>query len=1106
MTFVNLNTITSYSTLNSTIKIPNLISVAKKRGYSALAITDFNVMHGVIQFYDLCKKNKLKPLIGMTLVVPGLNPNITVKIVLLAKNVKGYHQLLKISTLINVRQTPTNLVDFKDYFSDLVAIIHPQANEVICDNFSQIIDTINQYHLIFSDLYLGYSPYQTNLTKLASYQKIYENKLLKIVYMNEVRYLNAEDAVVLKVLRAIDQQDKLDPLDPLVTSPGQDELKSAEEVKNGSKGDLFDAIFNANELAQKLNVEILKEKTELPHFKSKFNSSFEYLVSLVKKGLRELHKDQDPIYQKRAKYELETIKNMGFSDYFLIIWDIINYANSSNIQLGAGRGSAAGSLVAYALGISKVDPVEYGLLFERFLNPERVNMPDIDLDVPDDKRIEIIEYLKKRYGKDNFAQIITFSTLGVKQGIRDCLRVFGADNQTVNKWIKAVPKIFHVNLDQCYKESASFRELVNADKFGNLLYDILKKIEGLPRQASIHAAGVVISEKKLVDKIPLQRGSNDILLTQYIYHDVEELGLLKIDILGLKNLSILKKMVNLIHKYNNPNFKIESVKLNDPDTLQIFHDADTDGVFQFESSGLKRVLVNLDVTNFSDIVAANALYRPGPMRQINTYIDHKKHKNEPYDPDLVPLKPIVDSTYGVIVYQEQVMQVAHMMAGFPLSEADMLRRAMSKKNHRLLEKYQSKFIDGALKNGYSQKQAKKVYDLIEYFSNYGFNKSHSVAYSMLAFWLAYIKAHFPIHFFTVQLAYATGDLSRMRVFINSAKKRKIQVIAPNINQSVLNFSNNGQKIISGLIVIKGLRRDFISEIVKKRLKYGIYKDLNDFLNRLNQRFLKVDNFIPLIKAGACDRLHKNRRELLENLQMSLDSIKFSQNNITLFQQLKPRWDNYPDFSYEEKITMEYDLTGLYLNGGPFDQFEELAKIYHPQKIKSLEQRKNSWLFVTLSKIRVIKDKNKQKMAFVTLDDAEDQIDGVIFANRYFDLYPNLVETKKVGVYGQLRRQKEQSFIINKLFLLSTAKDAFDHEKLFIDITKISNTNLQNLRKLLRQCPGLSPVFLIDNDNNKNVLLNPDNWVNVTNVFYRKLLTLVGQSHVVFQKERENENL
>ncbi|MGL5900894.1 MAG: OB-fold nucleic acid binding domain-containing protein, partial [Lactobacillaceae bacterium] len=496
----------------------------------------------------------------------------------------------------------------------------------------------------------------------------------------------------------------------------------------------------------------------------------------------------------------------------------------------------------------------------------------------------------------------------------------------------------------------------------------------------------------------------------------------------------------------------------------------------------------------------------GPMGQINTYIDHKKHKNEPYDPDLVPLKPIIASTYGVIVYQEQVMQVAHMMAGFPLSEADMLRRAMSKKNHRLLEKYQSKFIDGALKNGYSQKQAKKVYDLIEYFSNYGFNKSHSVAYSMLAFWLAYIKAHFPIHFFTVQLAYATGDLGRLRVFINSAKKRKIQVIAPNINQSVLNFSNDGQKIISGLIVIKGLRRDFISEIVKKRLKYGIYKDLNDFLNRLNQRFLKIDNFIPLIKAGACDRLHKNRRELLENLQMSLDSIKFSQNNITLFQQLKPRWDNYPDFSYEEKIAMEYDLTGLYLNGGPFDQFEELAKIYHPQKIKSLEQRKNSWLFVTLSKIRVIKDKNKQKMAFVTLDDAEDQIDGVVFANRYFDLYPNLVETKKVGVYGQLRKQKEKSFIINKLFLLSTAKDAFDHEKLFIDITKISNTNLQNLRKLLRQYPGLSPVFLIDNDNNKNVLLNPDNWVNVTNVFYRKLLTLVGQSHVVFQKERENENL
>lgn len=1106
MNFVSLNIITSYSTLNSTIKIPELVKIAPKRGYHALAITDLNVMHGAVQFYDLCLKNDLKPLIGMTLVVPGFNPKITVKIVLLAKNTKGYHQLLQISTLINTQKEVPKLSDLRGYTADLIAIIHPAENELFLGNFSQINDKIHQYRQIFPELYLGYSPTQTNLTDLTQYQQIYEQKLLKIVYMNEVRYLNAEDAVALKVLRAIDRQEKLDPQDPLILNPGQHDLKPVSEIIDETKGDLFDAIANAKQLVPELNVKISKEKTELPHFKSNFASSYEYLASLVDQGLQRLNKSQDPQYQDRAQTELKTIKDMGFADYFLIIWDIINYANSKKIQLGAGRGSAAGSLVAYALGISKVDPLEYGLLFERFLNPERVNMPDIDLDVPDDKRAEIISYLQKKYGKNNFAQIITFSTLGVKQGIRDCLRVFAADNATVAKWINAIPHIFHVNLAQCYEESVNFRQLVNDDKFGQMLYLILKKIEGLPRQASIHAAGVVISETELVKRIPLQTGSNEILLTQYVYHDVEELGLLKIDILGLKNLSILKKMVDLIQQYNDPNFKIETVKLNDPATLSIFHDADTDGVFQFESAGLKRVLLNLDVNSFNDIVAANALYRPGPMGQINTYIEHKKHRNESDDADLKPLKPITASTYGVIVYQEQVMQVAHTMAGFPLSEADILRRAMSKKNRQLLNKYQPKFIAGAVKNGFSHSQAQKVYDLIEYFSNYGFNKSHSVAYSMLAFWLAYIKAHFPIHFFAVQLAYALGDYHRQRIFINGAKKRQIKTIAPAINQSFLNFTDDGHQIISGLVVIKGLHRDFINEIVQKRLKYGPYQDLNDLLSRIDHHFLKADNFIPLIKAGACDALHQNRREILENLKTSIDSITFSQNNLSLFEQLKPRWDSYPDFSPEEKLGLEHELTGLYLSGSPFDQFQQLAKIYRPQKIAELKLHQDCWLFVTLVKVRTIKDKNGKKMAFVTLDDTENQIDGIIFANRYFDLHQELVESQKMAVYGQMRQQKGTSFVINRIFALLTAQQAFDHEKLFIDITKMAKAQLQKLQQLLQKNPGLSPVFLVNNEIKKNVLLNSNSWVKVDDAFYHQLVALVGPSRIVYQKKQENENL
>ncbi|BDR56552.1 DNA polymerase III subunit alpha [Xylocopilactobacillus apis] len=1100
MNFVNLNTITCYSTLKSTIKIPELIQVAKKRGYWSLAITDFNVLHGTIQFYDQCIQNNLKPIIGMTLGTRGFS-DMRIKLVLLAENKEGYKNLLKISTLINIDSNFQTLESLKDYYSGLTVIISPTENEIIESNFEKINEMIGKYRKLFSNLYLGYSPSLMNLSKMNIYEKIYQQKLLKIVYMDEVKYLNAEDEVALKILEAIDKQEKIDPEDPLLTVPGSHELKSASEVVNPEKGDLFDAVTNANNLAKELNVEIVKEKTELPHFKSSFDSSSKYLKHLVSQGLTELGKDQDPEYLKRVEYELKVIDEMGFADYFLIIWDIVNYANSADIQLGAGRGSAAGSLVSYTLGISKVDPIEYGLLFERFLNPARVNMPDIDLDVPDDKRGEIIKYLQQKYGRDNFAQIITFSTLGVKQGIRDCLRVFSADNKTVSRWINAVPHGLHVTLKQCYSESSEFQKLVNEDKFGRMLFSVLLKIEGLPRQPSIHAAGVVISENKLVDKIPLQEGANDILLTQYVYHDVEELGLLKIDILGLRNLTILKKMIDLVHKYDDPNFKVEQIDNKDPLTLKVFHDADTDGVFQFESDGLKRVLLKMDVESFNDIVATNALFRPGPMGQINTYIEHKKNKDTSYDPDLAPLKPIIDSTYGVIVYQEQVMQAANLMAGFPLSEADMLRRAMSKKNRALLDEYQTKFIDGAVQKGYSEKQAKKVYDLIEYFSNYGFNKSHSVAYSMLAFWLGYIKSHFPIHFFTVQLEYSLGDYTRLRNLINAAKRKNIRTISPEINTSIFNFTNDGKKIISGLVLIKDLRRDFIKEVVSKRFKYGSYKDLNDLLNRVDRRFLKDDNFLPLIRSGACDDFPGNRRELVENLKTSIDSIVFSQNNVNLFEQLKPRWDPYPDFSYDEKIEMEHELTGLYLNGSPFDEFKNLEKIYQPQKINQLQKGKKSWIFATIVKKQVIKDKNGKQMSFISLDDMEDVIEGVIFSDQYFEYSSQVIEGKKIAAFGQIRDRRGINFIINKMFLLKEASKTFNDEKLFVEVSEIDSKKMKILQQLFAKNHGLNPVYIVNNKTGQNVLLNPNSWVSMSEELYHELIQLVGNKHVIFQEKK-----
>lgn len=1099
MNFTNLNIITSYSTLNSTIKINDLVETAKQFGYKSLAITDINVMHGVVQFYDECLAHDINPIIGMTLKTKGLN-GLPISMVLLAKNETGYQNLLKISTMINTTLENHDISNFKEFCDGITAVIHPIENEVLNSNVNSVLD---KYREIFSDLYLGYSPAVTTINTIQIYERLFESKEIKIIYLSEVRYLKAEDAIALKVLRAINQQEKIDPNDPFLSAPGSQELKTVDEITKSGKGDLFDAIKNANLLAETLKVKIVKEKTELPHFKPTVEESVIYLRELVEKGLQKLNKDKESNYKKRAKYELKIIEEMGFADYFLIIWDIINFANNEDIQLGAGRGSAAGSLVSFALGISKVDPIEHNLFFERFLNPERVNMPDIDLDVPDDKRNEIIKYLQKKYGRDNLAQIITFSTLGVKQALRDCLRVFSADNRTVSRWINAVPHVFHITLKQCYEQSVEFSKLVNADSFGRTMFSILTKIEGLPRQPSIHAAGVVISEDKLVKKIPLQNGGNDILITQYVYHDVEELGLLKIDILGLRNLSILKKMVDLIHKYDDPNFSIESVSMEDPDTIKVFHDADTDGVFQFESQGLKRVLLNMDVESFNDIVATNALFRPGPMGQIDTYIKHKKHQNEQYDPDLAPLKPIIDPTYGVIVYQEQVMQAANLMGGLPLSEADMLRRAMSKKNRKLLDQYQTKFIEGAVNNGYSSEQAKKVYDLIEFFSNYGFNKSHSVAYSTLAFWLAYIKAHFPLHFYTVQLGYSLGDYDRLRNFISAAKRNQIELISPNVNQSFFNFSDDGKKIIAGLVLIKGLRRDFINEVVAKRVKYGTFKDLSDLLGRVDQRYLREDNFFPLIRAGACDDLHSNRRELVENLKVNIDSFIFSQNNVSLFEQLKPVWDHYPDYSKDEKIEMEHELTGLYLDGTPFDEFEKLGKIYHNQKIQNLKNGKDSWVFATITKTQTIKDKTGKQMAFVMIDDAEDTIECIVFADQYFDLHQELIEGQKEALYGVLRKRKGTNFIISRMFSLKKANEAFENKKVFIDVSEIDNKTLRLLQQILRKNSGLSPVYLIDNKHKTNVLLNPNNWVTPDENFLRQLLNLMGSERVVY-REREDQ--
>ena len=1110
MSFVQLQVMSSYSLLQSTISIEELVIKAKERGYQAIALTDHNILYGLVDFYKMCKKHQIKPILGLTLDVGGIvKSEENHSIILLAKNAKGYENLMILSSkkMLLAENERLTVDQIEQYSQDLIAITPGETGEaesfLFKDDAESAATVIKKWQKTFpkNQFYIG--------VQLHLKLKSIKNKLNEVsrdtgtptVALQDIRYIDADDEFSTAALRAIDKGETLSIQNASIN--GDYFLPESSLVeKQFKENDLAEEAQRTNAIADMITSEIVLHQQLLPKFPlptEKSTTAFLKEQCLI--GLEKRVSEPDKRYIDRLEYELTVIGKMGFEDYFLIVWDVMAYAHKVKIVTGAGRGSAAGSLVAYLLGITDVDPIEYDLLFERFLNEERYTMPDIDLDFPDNRREEILQYVRNKYGKNHVAQIATFGTLAAKMALKDVSRVFGLSPSEANVWSKAIPSVLGITLEKAFKQSATLRKLVEENEKNTLLFETAKKIEGLPRHISTHAAGVVISDKPLTQYVPLQKGGGEIFLTQYPMGNVEEIGLLKMDFLGLKNLSIIDNALKLVQRETGKRLNLLNIPMQDQETLQLFRKGDMVGIFQFESAGIKSVLRRLEPSSMEDIAAVNALYRPGPMEQIDTFIKRKKGVL----PIVYPhesLSEILSVTYGVMAYQEQVMQVAARMGGYTLGQADILRRAIGKKQKSIIDKERQHFTSGAAKLGYTPEVAMQVYDYIERFANYGFNRSHAVAYSFIAYQMAYLKAHYPNAFFVALLNSALNNSTKMKEYIIEAKKRAIKVLSPDINASFGGFSLINSQILFGFSSIKGLRRDMIDDMITNRKNDGKYKDLIDFLKRLDKKWLKPEYIKPLIYVGAFDQFEHSRGTLLASIEGIIQSVQMSGNNIDLFELLKPKYESAPDLTIEEKLENEENFLGTYLSGHPTEKYDSVRPWKQIVYINELTIGKTSRVLGSIKNIHKITTKKGEPMAFVTISDTSGDCSLTLFPTKYRQFIELLTDKTVLYVEGKVESKREgiPQIIVNQMDDVEKITGSQTDKKCFIRIQEEQNNNetLEKMKNVMMRSKGNIPVVLYYVQSNKKIGLAEESWINDTPELIEELENLLGKENIVIK--------
>ena len=1112
--FVHLHLHTEYSLLDGACRISELPKRVKEAGQEACAITDHGCMYGVVDFYKACKKEGVKPIIGCEVYVAPRTrfdkvfqvDNKPYHLVLLCENQQGYQNLIKLVSAGYIEgfysKPRVDLELLEKYHEGLIALSACLAGEIprklSAGDFSGAKETALRYRDIFGEgnyfLEVQNHGIEEQQRILPLLRRLSGETGIPLAATNDCHYLQKEDARMQNVLVCIQTNRTVGEQNDMEFPTEEFYLKNREEME-AALPDFADALDNTAAIAARCQVEFTFGKTQLPHFETPDGrTSEEYFTDLCTRGLKKRYGTITPELQERFDYEMSVVKKMGYVDYYLIVYDFIRYAKSRDIPVGPGRGSGAGSLLAYCMGITGVDPIKYQLIFERFLNPERVSMPDFDVDFSDERRGEVIDYVVRRYGADHVAQITTFGTMAAKAAVRDVGRALGMSYQAVDRVAKLIPNRLKITLDAALSEEKSLKTLYDTDLQVKELLDMAKKVEGMPRHASTHAAGVVITAKPVDEYVPLAK-SDESIVTQFPMTTLEELGLLKMDFLGLRNLSVIDHTVHAVRK-TEPEFSIDKISLEDPAVFAMFSKGETEGVFQFESAGMRRMLVAMKPNCIEDLTAATSLYRPGPSSSIDTYIRNRFHPEQiRYETPL--LEPILRVTCGVLLYQEQVMQVCRSLAGYSYGRADLVRRAMGKKKVDVMQAERENFIHGkkredgsfecvgAVANGVPEDVANHIFDEMAAFAEYAFNKSHAAAYSVVSYQTAYLKCHYPRQYMAALLTSILDWTGKLTEYLGECKELGIEILPPHINRSTGSFRMEGEGIRFGLLAVKGLGRSVIDNIVAERKKNGPFTGLLDFCKRMAGKDLNKQALKNLIRCGAFDCFGYARKELLAVHEAAMDSAAGyarshagGQMNLFAAAEIAEPELSIPrigESSIGEKLRQEYEALGFYLTGHPLDEYRLLAKRWKMDEAAAItaeesryQDRQQVRLLGMAAGKKTMNTKSGQMMCFLNLEDRSGAIEVVLFPTVYRDYQQVLQKDAPFVVEGRisLREEEPAKVLADRLIDLEAFRDSQPAGTLFLRMNSKNDRRLPAVLTLLADYPGQTPVKIYFDEDKK----------------------------------------
>ena len=1160
MAFTHLHVHTEYSLLDGSSKISELLPRARELGMDSLAITDHGVMYGVIDFYKKAKEVGVKPILGCEIyVAPGSRfdreqsrgEDRYYHLVLLAENNQGYKNLMKIVTRgFTEGYYYKPRVDYEileRYHEGIIALSACLAgeipNKILKEDYEGARAAARRMNELFGpgNFFLELQDHglrqQTQVNSVI--MRMSKELDIPLVVTNDVHYIKEEDAVPHDLLLCIQTGKLVTDEDRMRYEGGQLLLKSEEEMQK-----VFpyarEALENTHKIAERCNVEIVFGEQKVPKFDvPEGYDAFSYLKELCEEGLVKRYGDPPPEdLKERLAYELDTIRNMGYVDYFLIVWDFIRFAKSQGIAVGPGRGSAAGSIVSYCLKITDIDPIRYQLIFERFLNPERVSMPDIDIDFCYERRQEGIDYVYEKYGKDKVVQIITFGTMAARMAVRDVGRVMNIPYAQVDKVAKMIPMELGITIEKALNHNPELRQAYEADEVTKNLIDMSMRLEGLPRHTSIHAAGVVIGSEPLDEFVPLSRGADNVITTQFTMTTIEELGLLKMDFLGLRTLTVIQDAVRMVEKKTGQPLDINAIDYDDPEVYEMIGQAKTDGVFQLESAGMKSFMRELKPGNLEDIIAGISLYRPGPMDFIPKYIKGKNNRDS-IRYSCPELEEILEPTYGCIVYQEQVMQIVMKLAGYTLGRSDLVRRAMSKKKADVMAKERANFVygneeegvEGCIRRGIPEDVANHVFDEMIDFAKYAFNKSHAAAYAVVAYQTAWLRCHYPMEFMAALLTSVITNPKKITEYINTCRSMGIRILQPDINEGESGFSVSGDAIRYGLSAIKSLGKNVIDVMIEEREAHGRYKNLKDFMERLTSKEINKRTIENLIKSGALDSLGATRRQLMMVYAYVLDEVtREKKENVTgqmsLFdffsEEEKKEYEiQYPDvgeFEMAQKLAFEKEVLGIYVSGHPLQDYMASMEKQITAKSTDFEPDEESGLAVVkdgrnyivgglISNVTVKLTKTNQNMAFVTLEDLYGTVEVILFPRDYQKYRDLLVMDTGVYVRGRASVSEENGKLVAETVI---SMDAVPTE-IWIQVENIGcfQEKRDMLYNIIRRAPGDREIIIYSREEKavkrlpsyENISGEAPVLEELQNLFGEKNIKLVEKSIEKFQKKR-----